>query len=127
MKDTPFRRLLHNAYEDGTYTPRGGFAEESRLPTARRVSVSVLKTERGSREEAKNRHNTILLAFWGQFVAHDISLTPVYTCSRRPLECCLDRKMARQRATNTQNMTPQQLEVSFPESYHLCPFTIILI
>ena len=27
MKDTPFRRLLHNAYEDGIYTPRGGFAE----------------------------------------------------------------------------------------------------
>ena len=23
-------------------------------------------------EESKNRHNTILLAFWGQFVDHDI-------------------------------------------------------
>ena len=34
--------------------------------------MSVLKTERGAREEAKNRHNTILLAFWGQFVDHDI-------------------------------------------------------
>ena len=45
---------------------------QSRLPSARRVSVSVLKTERGAREEAKNRHNTILLAFWGQFVDHDI-------------------------------------------------------
>ena len=47
---------------------------QSRLPSARRVSVSVLKTERGSREEAKNRHNMILLAFWGQFVDHDIRL-----------------------------------------------------
>ena len=40
------------------------------------------------------------------------SLTPVYTCDGRPLECCLDHNMARKRESNTENMTTQQLEVS---------------
>ena len=46
-------------------------------------------------------------------ILHHLSLTPVYTCQGRPLECCLDRNMAHKRATDTEkNVTPQQLEVS---------------
>ena len=30
MKDAPLRRLLHNAYEDGIYTPRGGYSKSVR-------------------------------------------------------------------------------------------------
>ena len=39
------------------------------------------------------------------------SLTPMYTCNERPLECCLHGDMATKKMTNTDNLTPQQAEV----------------
>ena len=40
------------------------------------------------------------------------SLSPMYTCDGRPLECCLDNSMAHERQTDIEKMTQEQLEVS---------------
>ena len=44
--------------------------------------------------------------------AHNLfSLSPVYTCNGRPLECCLDHGMADEREADVEKMTQEQLEV----------------
>ena len=43
MKDSPLRRLLHNAYEDGIYTPRGGYSKSVRRLIRRRRLIVIVK------------------------------------------------------------------------------------
>ena len=68
----PLLRFLPNAYQDGTAVPRGGL-EESRLPSARKVSATV---HRGKESDSPSHSLSVMLMQFGQFLDHDITLTP---------------------------------------------------
>ena len=67
----PFARSLEAAYEDGKEVPRGG-VNPSTLPNARSVSRAVHRPQQGE----KSTNATLMLMQFGQFLDHDITLTP---------------------------------------------------
>ena len=67
----PFARSLDAAYEDGKEVPRGG-VNPSTLPNARSVSRAVHRPQQGE----KSTNATLMLMQFGQFLDHDITLTP---------------------------------------------------
>jgi len=74
----PFARSLEAAYEDGKDVPRGG-VNPSTLPNARSVSRAVHRPQQGE----KSTNATLMLMQFGQFLDHDITLTP-----EPEAECC---------------------------------------
>lgn len=66
----PLTRVARAAYEDGFDVPRGG-RQQSRLPNARLVSVTV-------HPDSNVPHPTItnMVPQFGQFLDHDMSITP---------------------------------------------------
>ena len=64
-------RLMENAYEDGVSLPRGGL-DNSSLPSARTVSTTV----HGVGETGARPGVSVMLMQFGQFLDHDLSLTP---------------------------------------------------
>ena len=68
----PLLRFLPNAYQDGKSIPRGGL-EESSLPSARKVSAAV---HHGKESHSPNISPSVMLMQFGQFLDHDITLTP---------------------------------------------------
>ncbi len=99
------RRLLPPAYANGVGEPRGGFRSagsrcgggvgrkddgvckedpERLLPNPRVVSRSVHGTA-----ERPDSGVTLMLTYFGQFLAHDLSLTPE---GKPKISCCGDRK-----------------------------------
>ena len=69
--NTPLSRLTPIAYEDSKTLPRGGM-EPSTLPSPRNISSTVHRPQSGS---VKPQVSVMLMQF-GQFLDHDISLTP---------------------------------------------------
>ena len=67
--EAPFQRLLPPAYEDGVGLPRGW---SGGLPSARLVSHSLLSA---AEVERSSRHTHMLMQM-GQFLDHDLDLTP---------------------------------------------------
>ena len=68
---TGFSRLMENEYEDKISTPRGGF-NPSKLPSPRDISARVHRIQ-----ETKSRPSVSLMVMqFGQFLDHDITLTP---------------------------------------------------
>ena len=66
-----FTRLMPAAYSDSRSLPRGGL-EASSLPNARKISATVHRGE----EPAGDPTVTVMLMQFGQFLDHDITLTP---------------------------------------------------
>ena len=62
---------MANAYEDGSSLPRGGL-DPSSLPSARAVSTAV----HGVGETGAQQGVSVMLMQFGQFLDHDLSLTP---------------------------------------------------
>ncbi|KAL3869555.1 hypothetical protein ACJMK2_042223 [Sinanodonta woodiana] len=74
--NTAFRRLLKPIYENGFNTPIGWNSARLyngiHLPSPRLVSSVVISTEHVSSDE----EHTHMLMQWGQFLDHDLDLTP---------------------------------------------------
>ena len=66
-----FTRLLPNAYADSISLPRGGL-NPSTLPNPRDVSSAV----HGVQETGTKPSISVMLMQFGQFLDHDITLTP---------------------------------------------------
>ena len=69
--NTAFARFLDPAYEDSVEVPRGGLSPSS-LPNARAVSRAVHRTE----QVVGNKGASLMVMQFGQFLDHDITLTP---------------------------------------------------
>uniref|UniRef100_A0A8D9FEH5 Peroxidase n=1 Tax=Cacopsylla melanoneura TaxID=428564 RepID=A0A8D9FEH5_9HEMI len=69
MSNTPYRRLLFPAYDDGLSTPRGS-SRSRPLPSPRAISVGMTIDE-----DRPDRHSTLALMQWGQFVFNDMAHT----------------------------------------------------
>ena len=69
--DRPLLRFMDNAYSDSVSLPRGGFIP-STLPSPRKIS-SVLHRVM---EPPKDPVATVMVMQFGQFLDHDIDLTP---------------------------------------------------
>ena len=76
--NTPLTRLMTNAYSDNRNLPRGGLTNSS-LPSPRNISSSV---HRVLSTKAKPPVSVMLMQF-GQFLDHDISLTPEQGLSKK--------------------------------------------
>ncbi len=70
--DTQLLRVVPNAYDDGISDPRGGFS--SSLPSPRAISNAVHDQAGVSMPSKRNLTNWVFQ--WGQFLDHDIDLTP---------------------------------------------------
>ncbi|EFX87909.1 hypothetical protein DAPPUDRAFT_42141, partial [Daphnia pulex] len=69
---TPFNRLLAAGYDDGIARPRWRSVTNQPLPSPRLISVVV-------HQDVSNMHRryTMMLTYFGQFLDHDVSLTPI--------------------------------------------------
>ena len=66
-----FRRLMESEYDDSISRPRGGI-NPSKLPSPRKISSVVHRVkETGSKPTL-----SVMLMQFGQFLDHDITLTP---------------------------------------------------
>ena len=65
------RHLFENAYSDSKSLPRGGLSS-STLPSPRKISSVVHRGE----EPVGDSTVTVMLMQFGQFLDHDITLTP---------------------------------------------------
>lgn len=80
---TPFRRALNPDYCDGVSSPRCA-RDGSELPSARDVSVTIHRPSYFT-----DKHFTVMLAVWGQFLDHDITATASSQgLEGTPIECC---------------------------------------
>ncbi|XP_070493770.1 salivary peroxidase/catechol oxidase [Chironomus tepperi] len=80
---TPFRRALNPDYCDGVSAPRCA-KDGSILPSARDVSVTIHRPSYFT-----DKHFTVMLAVWGQFLDHDITATASSQgLEGTPIECC---------------------------------------
>ena len=82
---TPFARLLPALYEDGIASPVGeGQAREGNhssppWPSARHISWKVIRSNATSLETSESAGITHMVMQWGQFLDHDLDLSPVFT------------------------------------------------
>jgi len=79
-----FDAIIDPAYaKDGKHdTPRGFPGTSPIVPPANAVSRALFSIERGNTENAK-KHLTTLFMTFGQFLDHDITLTPHAPCGKR--------------------------------------------
>ena len=68
---TKFDRLLNNDYADGFSIPRGGM-DPSNLPSPRDVSTTII----GVKETDPRPPISLMVMQYGQFLDHDLTLTP---------------------------------------------------
>ena len=81
-----FTRLMKNAYADSISLPRGGL-NPSTLPSPRKVSSSV----HGVQETESKPDISVMLMQFGQFLDHDITLTPEQGKSRNMFKQFLNK------------------------------------
>lgn len=80
----PFTRLGHNTFDDGVLAPRASSVTGEPLASARRISQTVI----GNRSQA-HTGLTLSVMQWGQFLDHDLTLTPTFlTSSGQLILCC---------------------------------------
>ena len=84
-RSTLLKRLLEPVYEDGIGQPRSrSISGDSSLPNPRTVSNIV----HGSLKSPADRRHTLALMQWGQFLDHDITLTPMFRIADGSLANC---------------------------------------
>ncbi|XP_078584680.1 myeloperoxidase-like [Branchiostoma floridae x Branchiostoma japonicum] len=81
--EQPFTRLLDPVYDDDLMTPRATSCDGTPLPSARLVSTTVHQDLRTS-----SPVNTHMVMQWGQFLDHDVTLTPSF--AEEGLACTCD-------------------------------------
>ncbi|XP_037069374.1 chorion peroxidase-like [Pollicipes pollicipes] len=102
--DTAIVRLAANTYDDGVDAPRSVSAAGGALPTARSVSAGTT----GSTDD-ENTALTLSVVNWGQFMDHDITLSPVQLAAPGvELDCCVDGVVA-------DDAHPRCLPIDVPE------------
>ncbi|KAL7641463.1 UNVERIFIED_CONTAM: hypothetical protein RMT77_007334 [Armadillidium vulgare] len=102
---TYFRRLIYPYYADGVSVPRQALSGHL-LPSARRIS-SRIHIEKPS----QNNKFTLLLMQWGQFLDHDLILTPIAKGSAySDISCCDFGKLR-----TTKDMHPECYPIQIPE------------
>lgn len=92
--DTPFKRFLQPAYDDGISTPRSIGFSQTKLPNVRTVSLTVSPPDPKTVPEPINSIVTLVVAFFGQFVKHDFAGAATFEDKTGvELECgCDDQK-----------------------------------
>ncbi|XP_067944137.1 probable oxidoreductase PXDNL [Watersipora subatra] len=80
---TPQLRYARPAYSDSVGAPRMHGIDGSCLPTAREVSTTVHMSSTGHMKMSQKHSQMLML--WGQFLDHDITLTPQRESSN---SCC---------------------------------------
>lgn len=82
---TAYNRILFPQYFDGIQEPRHMGQAKKPLPGARSVSVAL-----STPNDQSDVSRTLMVMQWGQFVANDISYTPVrkMVSSGKPISCC---------------------------------------
>nr|XP_033333242.1 peroxidase-like isoform X3 [Megalopta genalis] len=82
---TAYNRILFPQYFDGIQEPRHMGQARKPLPGARSVTVALSGTD-----DRSDVSRTLMAMQWGQFVANDISYTPVrkMVSSGKPISCC---------------------------------------
>jgi peroxidase len=84
----PFRRGLMADYCDAVSSPRCA-RDGSDLPSARDVSVTIHRPSYFT-----DKHFTVMLAVWGQFLDHDITATALNQGQDgAPIDCCTSQVM----------------------------------
>jgi peroxidase len=69
--NSPFERMVPSAYDDGVNSPRTNSVSRGgrKLPNAREIAIKIHSSEKSKAD------TTQLVAFFGQFLNHDLSLT----------------------------------------------------
>lgn len=86
--NVPLRRPEGAQYQDGISAARGGNFPNSTLPSPRYVSNVVFGRSEPGNVLSNPRLVTDMLTYWGQFVDHDIDLTPATgggSCESNPI------------------------------------------
>ena len=77
--NTPFQRILSNAYADGIFEPRAA-SGGGQLPSPRSVSNTFIQMP----PQTVSANFTLALMSWGQFVTHDLTLSATFTTGIHP-------------------------------------------
>merc|ERR1719431_1595397 len=72
MAGTVFQRMLHSNYQDGISSPRSRTVRGSFLPNPRTVSQNIHTSQ-----VTPDTQFTLAMMQWGQFIDHDLALTPI--------------------------------------------------
>lgn len=82
---TAYNRILFPQYFDGIQEPRHMGQSRRPLPGARSVSVAL-----STPNDQSDVSRTLMVMQWGEFIANDISYTPVrkMMSSGKPISCC---------------------------------------
>jgi len=72
MAGTVFQRLLQSEYQDGISLPRSRSVRGSSLPNPRTVSQNIHTSQ-----ATPDPQFTMAMMQWGQFIDHDLALTPI--------------------------------------------------
>ena len=104
---TQVQRLLPPNYADGVWQPR--VAQSGRpLPSARLVSISVVPDI-----DSPSPTETIWLMQYGQFINHDLTMTPVFRMSNgQDIQCCQESGIP---INNTEMIHPACFPIDIPE------------
>jgi len=103
--NTDYRRFTPPNYSDGIQTPRLA-SNGSSLPSARLVSVIVFNNN-----DVPLSNNTLALMQFGQFINHDMELTPTFTYSNgSDITCCTSTGGT----LNASQLYPACLPISIP-------------
>ncbi|XP_048237467.1 peroxidase-like [Haliotis rufescens] len=89
----PFRRFMEPRYGDGIASPRTMSTDGvSELPSARLVSTTI---HEASTPATLSDNFTLMLMTWGQFLDHDVTLTPVQLGAYGSgVSCCASPRVA---------------------------------
>ncbi|EFX79821.1 hypothetical protein DAPPUDRAFT_51887, partial [Daphnia pulex] len=81
--NTPFQRILPNAYADGVYEPRKA-VNGTQLTSPRVISTTVIQ-----RPTRTSDDYTLVLMTWGQFITHDMTKSSSFTSADgQTPQCC---------------------------------------
>ncbi|XP_046453343.1 peroxidase-like isoform X1 [Daphnia pulex] len=83
MARSTFQRILPPAYSDGVFAPRIAM-DGTTLPSARFISLVIV-----SHHDAPRADLSLLWMVFGQFIDHDLTLSPTFVLSDNSgIECC---------------------------------------
>ncbi|CAC5420742.1 PXDN [Mytilus coruscus] len=86
-------RFLTEVYSDGVDEPRTSVVPNEELPGPRALSNAVFAATSADSETPLEPFNTLMSMNWGQFIDHDIVLTPTFSGEDgADIVCCTDNK-----------------------------------
>ncbi|CAC5420741.1 PXDN [Mytilus coruscus] len=87
-------RFIDEVYTDGVNTPRISVDGTSSLTSPRTISNSVFKITNGKKVSRAEGFNSLMSLNWGQFLDHDIVLTPTFAEEHgEDIQCCEDNSI----------------------------------